>query len=187
MSTITLDKGNKVDLTKTNPGLTNLYIGLGWDASAAGTNCDLDVFAYIYRGGKFSKGLEDVLFYNNRDGFSGVELSPDNLTGEGDGDDEWIKVNLSTIDPTIDALVIGVSIHEAVARGQNFGKVKNAFIRVGPDEDAANTIVRYDLQEDYGVNNLLIMGKLYKHNGEWKFEAMGDGLEGNIAEVAAIY
>lgn len=187
MSTISLEKHDKVDLTKTNPGLSKVYIGLGWDTSAAGNDCDLDVFAYIYKGGKFSKTLEDVLFYNNRDGFAGLELSADNRTGAGDGDDEWIKVDFTNIDPAIDSLIIGVSIHDAVNRGQSFGKVKNAFIRIGPDEDAAKTLVRYDLQEDYGVNNLLIMGKLYKHNGEWKFEAMGDGMEGNIAEVAAIY
>jgi tellurium resistance protein TerD len=189
MSTVSLQKDTKVEITKSNPGLTKVHVGLGWDTSAvAGAEFDLDVFAYIYKNGTFSKSTEDVLFYNNRDVFPGLELSPDNKTGVGDGHDEWIKVNFAALSPDVTAIVIGVSIYDAVVRKQNFGMVKNSFIEIAPESDIKNALVRYDLQEDHGTNTLLILGKLYKHtDGEWKFEAMGDSMEGNFAEVAAIY
>ena len=190
---ISLKKDAKVEITKSNPGLTKVHVGLGWDVSAAKATgeFDLDVFAFVYHNGVFGKKLENVVFYGTKkdpslDNYPMVQLSEDNRTGEGDGDDEFIKVDFAALPADVTALVLGVSIYDAQARAQNFGMVKNSFITISPD--GGSPIVRYDLQEDYGKETMVIMGKLYKHtDGEWKFEAMGDGLEADIEQAVSIY
>lgn len=189
MSTISLVKNQKVDITKVNPGMIAVVIGAGWDiaASAATTGqFDLDLFAFVKRGGTFSKQLEDVIFYNNRTPFTGVELSEDNRTGAGDGDDETLRIEFGALPAEVDEFIIGIDIHEAKERNQNFGMVKSSYVSLTIDS-STTPAVKYDLNEDFGTNTVVMLGRLYKREGEWKFEAQGVGMEGAIDEVAAIY
>ena len=188
MSTISLVKNQKVDITKTNPGMKVAVIGAGWDVAAQAATTgqfDLDLFAFVYKNGKFSKQLEDVVFYNNNKPVTGVALSEDNRTGAGDGDDETLSIDFSQLPSEVDEFVIGIDIHEAKERSQNFGMIASSYVAISADGGAP--IVRYDLNEDFGTNTVVILGRLYKRDSEWKFEAKGDGMEGAIDEVAAIY
>lgn len=189
MSTISLSKGQKVDLTKTNPGLTKVLVGLGWDVNKydGGHDFDLDASVFLLDENGKVKGGEDFVFYNNQNGGNGsVVHTGDNLTGEGDGDDETVKVSIQNIPSHIHKLAFTVTIHEADVRGQNFGMVSNAFIRI-VDEDSNKELIRYDLGEDFSVETAVVVGELYRHNGEWKFSAIGSGYQGGLASLCKDY
>jgi tellurium resistance protein TerD len=195
-SSINLTKGERVDLTKTNPGLAVAAIGLGWDTNEGnGPKYDLDAFAFALTGGKMKlPDSTSILFFNsprNADGKlsimnSALIHSGDNLTGAGSGDDETLLLNFSKLPADTDEIIIGVNIYEGAARRQNFGMVNNAFIRVY-DADTKAEILKFDLTEDYSAFTGMVMGKLYKKDGEWKFQAIGEGKNGSIIDITNPY
>lgn len=181
MSGLNLSKGQKVDLTK-GANLREIAIAAGWDiAGAAGGSYDLDIFL-IGLDASNNPIPGKVVFFNQKDGIGGCQLDGDNLTGEGDGDDETITINIPAIEPGVESLVFAINIFDAANKGQNFGMVRNAYVRVYNKADN-NELVKFDLSEDYGTNTAVVAGKLYKHGEEWKFQAMGEGLVGDINEV----
>ena len=185
---VSLTKGGNVSLTKDAPGLTNVNVGLGWDVrTTTGADFDLDASALLL--GADGKVLSDqhFVFFNNLKSPDGsVEHTGDNLTGEGEGDDEMIKVNLAGLAPEVDKVVFPVSIHDADARGQSFGQITNAFIRVVNSADN-NELTRYDLTEDYSTETALVFGELYRNGAEWKFRAVGQGYASGLSGIAQDY
>jgi tellurium resistance protein TerD len=185
---VTLAKGGNVSLDKQAPNLTAVAVGLGWDArSTTGPEFDLDASALAP--GENKKVLSDqhFVFYNNlRSPDGSIQHEGDNLTGEGDGDDEVINVDLKAVPPNVTNIFFPVSIHEAELRGQNFGQVTNAFIRV-VDRSTGNELVRYDLSEDASSETAMTFGELYRHNGEWKFRAIGQGYASGLSGIARDY
>lgn len=182
---ITLAKGQRVDLTKSNPGLKNIVVGLGWDVNKydGGSQFDLDTAAFLLEGSGKVTNDSDFVFYNNLRHPSGsVEHLGDNTTGVGDGDDEQIKIQLDAVPANIERIAFTATIHEAVARNQNFGQVSNAYIRVF-DETAGTELIRYDLAEDFSIETAIVVGELYRNNGEWKFNAVGSGYQGGLAAL----
>lgn len=186
---ISLQKGQKVDLTKGNAGLNNLMVGLGWDVNSFDNGTQFDLDASVFLLGENSKitNPEDFMFYGNKThSSSSVELSGDNLTGEGSGDDETIKINLSKIPASIDKIVFSVTIYEAETRKQNFGQVNNAYIRV-VDDNTNTELITFDLDEDFSIETAVVVAELYRHNGEWKFNAVGNGFNGGLAALCTSY
>ena len=185
---INLTKGANVSLSNSVPGLTNILIGLGWDTRATdGDDFDLDASAYMLSSAGKVRSDADFIFYNQPVSADGsVKYLGDNRTGEGDGDDEQITVDLSHVPSDVDKLVIGVTINEAEARRQNFGMVSQAFVRVVNAADDSE-IVRYDLSEDFSVETAIVFGEVYRHSGEWKFRAVGQGFQGGIGAMARSY
>ena len=179
---ITLSKGQKVSLTKGNPGLKHIVVGLGWDTNKydGGFDFDLDSAAFLLdENGKVNADT-DFVFYNNLKHSSGaVEHLGDNLTGEGDGDDEQVKVDLSLVPQNISKIAFTVTIHEALERRQNFGQVSNSYVRV-IDEDTNQELLHYELGEDFSIETAIVVCEIYRHNGEWKFNALGSGFEGGL-------
>lgn len=179
---ISLKKGQKVDLTKTNPGLKNILIGLGWDTNKydGGFDFDLDTSIFLLNADNKVNSTDDFVYYGNLKHESGsVEHLGDNLTGAGDGDDEEIKIDLGKVPANIEKITFTVTIYEAAKRKQNFGQVDNAFIRV-VNEENNRELVRYDLGEDFSIETAVIVGELYRNKGEWKFKAVGSGFEGGL-------
>ncbi len=186
---INLSKGQKVDLTKGNPGLKNIMVGLGWDVNAydSGAAFDLDAAAFMAGENGRCPRETDFIFYGNLEHASGsVKHMGDNLTGEGDGDDEQIQVDLSKIPENISKIAFTVTIYDAEQRRQNFGQVSNAFIRI-VDEATGVELIRYDLGEDFSIETAVVVGELYRHNGEWKFNAIGSGFQGGLAALCGHY
>jgi len=188
---VSLDKGSRVSLSKESPGLQKVYVGLGWDERATdGADFDLDASVFLTKEDGKVRSDSDFIFYNNLTGVNGaVEHQGDNLTGSGDGDDEVIKISLKQLEQDakdIVKLVFVVTIHDAEARGQNFGQVANAFIRVG-NEDSGQELVRFDLTEDYSSETAMVFGELYFKGGEWRFGAVGQGYTGGLAAVSRQY
>ncbi len=181
---VTLAKGGNVSLTKAAPNLTQVQIGLGWDArSTTGASFDLDASALLCQGGRVL-GDEYFVFYNNLKSPEGsVEHQGDNLTGDGEGDDEVVVVNLDLVPAHVDKVVFAVSIYDAEARLQNFGQVRNAYIRVVNVVDGQE-IARYDLSEDASNETAMIFGELYRYQGEWKFRAVGQGYASGLRGIA---
>ena len=185
---ISLQKGANISLTRCASGLEAISVGLGWDVRATeGTPFDLDavVFLLTELGDKFKVRNDlDMIFYNNLVSTCGsVRHMGDNLTGQGDGDDEVIKLNLKTIPIEVVRIRVGVSIHEAAQRRQNFGMVNSAFIRVVNENDGTE-MARYDLSEEASAETAMIFGEIYLYNGEWKFKAIGQGFAGGLAAMA---
>lgn len=182
---VSLTKGGNVSLTKEAPGLTNVIVGLGWDIrSTTGTDFDLDASAILV--GADGKVLSDkhfVFFNNLTSPDATVEHTGDNTTGEGEGDDEQIKANLASMDPAVDKVVFPVSIYDADTRQQNFGQVRNAFIRVVNAADQKE-ITRYDLSEDASTETAMVFGELYRNGAEWKFRAVGQGYASGLSGIA---
>ena len=179
---VSLTKGQKVDLTKGNPGLTKLLVGLGWDTNKydGGFAFDLDTAAFLLSGsGKVASDADFVFYGNLKHASGGVEHMGDNLTGEGEGDDEQIKIDLSQVPDAVEKIDFTVTIYEAEERRQNFGQVSNAFIRV-VDEASGTELIRYDLGEDFSIETAVVVGELYRHSGEWKFNAIGSGFQGGL-------
>lgn len=181
---ISLSKGGNLSLSKTDPSLTQVLVGLGWDARATdGVDFDLDASAFLLGANDKVRGESDFIFYNQtRSPEGSVEHTGDNRTGDGDGDDEAIKIDLSKVPAEIQKIAITVTIHDGQSRGQNFGQVQNAFIRVVNDQSNVE-IVRFDLNEDYSTETAMIFGELYRHNGEWKFRAVGQGYNGGLSAM----
>jgi len=182
---VTLNKGGNVSLSKQAPGLTAVIVGLGWDPrTTSGADFDLDASALMCNiSGKILSDKHFVFFNNLTSPDGSVKHSGDNLTGGGDGDDEQITVNLSEVPAECDKLVFPVSIYEAESRGQNFGQVRNAFIRIVNQADSIE-LARYDLSEDASSETAMIFGELYRNNGEWKFRAVGQGYAAGLRGIA---
>jgi tellurium resistance protein TerD len=182
---ISLQKGGNVSLTKSDPSLKQVLIGLGWDARASdGAAFDLDASLFMVQESGKVRGDHDFIFYNQLKSSCGsVEHTGDNQTGEGDGDDEALKVTLGSVPPEITRLVVAVTIHDADLRKQNFGMVEDAFIRI-VNLDSKVEIVRFDLSEDYSTQTAMVFAELYRHQGEWKFKAVGQGYAGGLEAVA---
>lgn len=186
---VNLQKGQKVSLTKGNPGLSKVVVGLGWDVNAydTGGDFDLDTAAFLLTDSGRVSTSDDFVFYGNLKHPSGcVEHLGDNLTGAGAGDDEQIKLNLSLIPEKFTKIAFTVTIYDAEIRNQNFGQVNNAFIRIF-DENTGEELLRYDLGEDFSIETAIVFGELYRNNGEWKFNAIGSGYQGGLAALCANY
>ena len=186
---ISLQKGQKVDLTKGNPSLKKLLIGLGWDVNKydGGHDFDLDAAAFLLGANGKVNSDDDFVFYNNLKHKSGsVEHMGDNLTGAGEGDDEEIKVDLSKVPANVDKIDFTVTIYDADARKQKFGQVENAYIRV-VDDETGKELIRYDLGEDFSVETAVVVGEIYRNKGEWKFNAIGSGWSGGLAALGRNY
>lgn len=185
---VSLAKGGNVSLSKSDPGLNRMTIGLGWNPrGTAGTEFDIDSSAFLLTDSGKVRADDDFIFYNNKTSSDGsVTHGGDNRTGAGDGDDETVTVELNRVPEAVQRVVIGVTIHEADTRRQNFGMVSNAYIRV-VNADTHNEIARYDLSEDASVETAMIFGEVYRHNGEWKFKAVGQGFAGGLAPMASSF
>ena len=182
---VSLTKGQKVDLTKGNPGLEKVIVGLGWDTNRYDGSADFDLDASAFLLNANGKVLrdEDFIFYNNLESETKAVIhTGDNRTGEGEGDDESILIDFSKVPVNIERIAITVTIHDAAERHQNFGQVSNAFIRI-VNESNNEEILRYDLAEDFSIETVLVIAELYKHNGEWKFNAVGSGFQGGLAAL----
>lgn len=185
---VSLSKGGNVSLSKEAPGLSNILIGLGWDVRATdGTDFDLDASVFLTASSGKVRSDADFIFYNNlRSADGSVEHTGDNRTGEGDGDDESIKVALNALSAEIDKIVVTVTIDQAEARGQNFGQVEGAFIRIVNSANGSE-IARYDLSEDASTETAMIFGEIYRNGAEWKFRAVGQGFAGGLGPLARNY
>jgi tellurium resistance protein TerD len=185
---VSLTKGGNVSLSKEAPGLTAIVVGLGWDArTTTGTDFDLDASAILVKAdGKVLSDSHFVFFNNKTSPEGSVEHTGDNLTGEGDGDDESIKVDLATVPAEVDKIVFPVSIYEAESRSQGFGQVRNAFIRIVNQSGSAE-IARYDLTEDASTETAMVFGELYRNGADWKFRAVGQGYASGLRGIAQDY
>ncbi len=186
---VSLAKGQKVDLTKGNPGLSKLIVGLGWDTNRydGGHDFDLDAAAFLLAGnGKVSNDADFVFYGNLKHASGSVEHMGDNLTGVGDGDDEQIKVDLSKVPANIEKIGFTVTIYESDVRNQNFGQVDNAYIHI-MDEANNTELIRYDLGEDFSIETAVVVGELYRNNGQWKFNAIGSGFQGGLKALCQNY
>jgi len=182
---VSLSKGGNVSLSKEAPGLKGVRVGLGWDTRVTdGSAFDLDASVFVLNEAGRVRSDADFVFYNNRTGAGGAVVHQgDNLTGKGSGDDEVVAVTLDGLPADIQRLSFAVTIHEADGRRQNFGMVSNAFIRV-VNAEGGTEIARYDLSEDASTETAMIFGDLYRHNGEWKFKAIGQGFAGGLGPLA---
>ena len=186
--TISLVKGGNISLTKEAPGLQQVIVGLGWDARTTdGQAFDLDASAIVCSAGGTALSPGHFVFFNNLTSPDGaVQHTGDNLTGEGAGDDEQIRVNLAGMPGEADKIVFPVSIYDADASGQNFGQVRNAFIRIVNAADSAE-IARYDLSEDASTETAMVFGEVYRSGADWKFRAVGQGYSSGLADIARDY
>ena len=188
---VSLAKGQRVSLEKIAPGLTEVFVGLGWDIKSVDTGVDFDLDASVFLLGSNDKLISDkhFVFFNNLtspDPAKSIEHTGDNLTGAGDGDDEVIKVKLTQVPAEVEKVVITVTIHEAQERKQNFGQVQNAFVRIVNLQNEQE-VVRYDLVEDYSTETALIMAELYRKDGEWRLNAVGAGYQGGLKALLDRY
>jgi len=186
---INLSKGQRIDLTKGNPRLKSIMVGLGWDVNAfdSGFDFDLDASAFMLgENGKCPTESEFIFYGNLAHSSKAVEHMGDNLTGEGEGDDEQIHVDLSKIPANISKIAFTVTIYEADERNQNFGQVSNSYIRI-VDEGSGQELIRYDLGEDFSIETAVVVGEMYKNKGEWKFNAIGSGFQGGLAALCNHY
>ncbi len=179
---VSLAKGQKVDLTKGNPGLSKLIVGLGWDVNKydGGAEFDLDAAAFLVgENGKVASDADFVFYSNLKHASGSVEHTGDNLTGEGEGDDEVIKVDLSLVPASVQRIAFTVTIYDAENRHQNFGQVSNAYIHI-IDQNTGTELIRYDLGEDFSIETAIVVGELYRNGAEWKFNAVGAGWQGGL-------
>lgn len=185
---ISLSKGGNVSLTKTEPGIEKVTVGLGWDARATdGADFDLDASCFMLGANGKVRSDSDFVFYNQPASLDGSVIHKgDNRTGSGDGDDESIEVDLTKVPADVEKLAITVTIHEAAERKQNFGMVSNAYVRI-VNKDSGKEVARFDLSEDASTNTAMIFAELYRHNGEWKFKAIGQGYDGGLEPLAKNY
>ncbi len=188
---VSLAKGQRVSLEKIAPGLTEIFVGLGWDVKAVDTGVDFDLDASVFLLGSNERLISDkhFIFYNNLtspDAAKSVTHKSDNLTGVGAGDDEVVEIKLTQVPPEIEKIVVTVTIHEAQERKQNFGQVQNAFVRIVNLQNEQE-VVRYDLVEDYSIETALIMAELYRKDGEWRLNAVGAGYQGGLQALLDRY
>jgi len=185
---ISLNKGGNISLSKTDPSLKNVLVGLGWDARPTdGADFDLDASAFMVKEDGKVRSDSDFIFYNQvRSTCGSVEHTGDNRTGAGDGDDESLIVLLDKVPADIQSVIFTVTIHDADVRKQNFGQVSGAFVRI-VNKDSGQEVTRYDLSEDASIETAMIFGEIYRHSGEWKFRAVGQGYAGGLAALARQY
>lgn len=185
---VSLSKGSNVNLSKEAPGLNIIIVGLGWDARVTdGAAFDLDASCFLLKADGKVRSDNDFCFYNNKNvGDGAVIHQGDNLTGEGEGDDECVKVELNKVPSDVDKVVFSVTIHEADQRNQNFGQVSKAYIRI-VNEDNGSEIARYDLSEDASVETAMIFGEIYRNGTDWKFKAVGQGFAGGLGPLASSF
>lgn len=188
---ISLQKGQRVSLNKVAPGLNAAFIGLGWDVNTTDTGADFDLDASVFLLNANEKLISDehFIFYNNLyspDPAKSVKHMGDNLTGEGDGDDEVIIVDLRKIPREVSRIVVTVTIYEADKRKQNFGQVRNAFVRL-VNVETKEEVLRYDLEEDFSTETALIMAEIYRKDGEWRMNAVGTGYQGGLQALLNRY
>ncbi len=188
---ISLSKGQRISLEKASPGLKAAFVGLGWDVKKVDTGHDYDLDVSVFLLGDNEKLISDnhLVFYNNLkspDADHSVEHMGDNLTGEGEGDDEVVLVNFTKIPDDIKKLVFVVTIHEADKRQQNFGQIENAFVRL-VDVQTKDEVLRYDLTEQYSIETALIIAEIYKKDGEWRMSAVGSGYQGGLQAILNRY
>ena len=179
---VNLSKGQKVDLTKGNPGLSSIVVGLGWDTNKydGGADFDLDAAAFLTgANGKVSSDADFVFYGNLKHASGAVEHTGDVRDGGAEGDDEVIKVDLSLVPPNVEKIAFTVTIYEADVRHQNFGQVSNAYIHI-MDGTNGTELIRFDLGEDFSIETAVVVGELYRNNGEWKFNAIGSGFQGGL-------
>ncbi|MDR2405015.1 MAG: TerD family protein [Deltaproteobacteria bacterium] len=181
---VILNKGANISLNKEAPGLKAIVVGLGWDARVtAGSDFDLDASAFLLQeSGKVRADTDFVFYYNLTTPEGSVEHTGDDMTGGGEGDAEQIKINLEKVPTEIARVAITVSIYDALTRHQNFGMVSNAYIRV-VNQETDKEIARFDLTEDMSTETAMIFGEIYRHKGEWKFKAVGQGFTGGLAAL----
>ncbi len=188
---ISLSKGQRISLEKASPGLKAAFVGLGWDVKKVDTGHDYDLDVSVFLLGDNEKLISDnhLVFYNNLkspDADHSVEHMGDNLTGEGEGDDEVVLVNFTKIPDDVKKLVFVVTIHEADKRQQNFGQIENAFVRL-VDVQTKDEVLRYDLTEQYSIETALIIAEIYKKDGEWRMSAVGSGYQGGLQAILNRY
>ena len=185
---ISLTKGGNVNLSKEAPTMTKMVIGLGWDTRATdGAAFDLDAIGFVLNADGKVRADSDFIFFNNKQNAEGsVVHGGDNRTGEGDGDDETIMIDLSKMPANVEKVAVCVTIYDAETRKQNFGQVSRAYVRV-LNEANQQEVARYDLSEDGSVETAMVFGEVYKHNNEWKFKAIGQGFKGGLGPLAASY
>ncbi|HQV80007.1 MAG: TerD family protein [Moraxellaceae bacterium] len=185
---ISLTKGGNVNLSKEAPTMTKMVVGLGWDTRATdGAAFDLDAVAFVLKADGKVRADGDFIFFNNKQNAEGsVAHGGDNRTGEGEGDDESVMIDFSKMPADIEKVAICVTIYDADTRRQNFGQVSRAYVRV-LNEANQQEIARYDLSEDGSTETAMIFGEIYRHSGEWKFKAIGQGFKGGLAPLAASY
>ncbi len=180
---VILSKGQKVDLTKAHPGLSNVVIGLGWDINHHGVNYDLDASAFLLGSNNKVWSDNDFIFYNNPTGANGsVIYSGDNRTGQGRLDDEQIRVDLAKVPTTIQRIAFTITIHDAYEKRQNFGQISNAYVRVY-NESKQVELLRFNLGRDFTIETAIVAADIYRHQGEWKFNAVGSGFQGGLAAL----
>lgn len=187
--TINLSKGQRIDLTKTNPGLKKAIIGLGWDTNkySGGYDFDLDASAFLVGANDKVIDEKDFVFYNNLQGANGSVIhTGDNRTGEGEGDDEQLIIEFDKVPEHVHKIAITVTIHDAIQRAQNFGQVSNAFVRL-VNQDTNEEVIRYDLAEEFSIETALVVCEIYRHGSEWKFSAVGSGFQGGLAALCNNY
>ena len=188
---ISLQKGQRVSLDKVAPNLKAVFVGLGWDVKSTDTGHDFDLDSSVFMLGANEKLSSDnhFIFYNNLtspDAAQSVKHMGDNLTGAGEGDDEAVIVDLRKVPPEIQRLVFTVTIYDAEKRGQNFGQVENAFVRL-VNVETKQEVMRYDLAEDYSVETAMIMAELYRKDGTWRLNAVGQGYQGGLQALLDRY
>jgi tellurium resistance protein TerD len=185
---ISLQKGGNVNLSKEAPGLSQLTIGLGWDVrNTDGAGFDIDGSAFLLKADGKVRSDQDFIFYNNLKSADGsIVHSGDNRTGEGEGDDETVKVDLAKVPADVDKIAVCVTIHDAEARRQNFGQVQKAFVRC-VNSATNQEVARYDLSEDSSTETAMVFGELYRNGSDWKFRAVGQGYKGGLAALATSY
>lgn len=182
-----LVKGQKVDLTKTNPALTKVKIGLGWDVAGKNESYDLDAIALLLDANGNLVNPQNIVFYNHLSGGqSSVQLTKDNRTGAGSGDDEQLLIDLKSIPPQTNKIVIAINIYDGLAKKQGFNQVSNAYARID-NEQTGQEIYRYDLGREFSNETTVIVGEVYLHNGNWKFSAIGQGITGGLSELCTRY
>ena len=186
---INLTKGQKVDLTKTNPGLAKITVGLGWDTNKydGGKDFDLDVSVFAANGEGKVASEKDFIFFNNKQNENGSIIhSGDNRTGEGEGDDEQVRIDLPNVPANVEKIAFTITIYEAAERSQNFGQVSRAYARI-VNEANKEELIRFDLGEDFSIETGVVVGELYRHGGEWKFSAIGSGYKDGLAGLCRDY
>ena len=190
---VNLSKGSKISLAKVaadagiQGGLKDITVGLGWNPNQYDGGAQFDLDASVFMTGASGKVEKEsnFIFYNNKKA-PGIEHMGDNRTGEGDGDDEVINIDLSAIEPDVQKIAFTVTIDQADVRNQNFGMVSDSYIRV-VDKATCTELLRYDLGEDYSIETAIVVAEIYRHNGEWKFNAVGSGFAGGLAALCGNY
>lgn len=184
---LNLKKNDILDLTKNTPSLNNVVLAAGWDVAETGANFDLDISAFLLNAqGRVDDVTKKVVFFNQMNQ-SGIKLEGDNLTGAGDGDDERIDISLNNLDPQVEKLVFFVTIFDAQARRQTFGMVNNSYVRLLNADKGEEEICRFELKENFGTATAITFAEIYKENGNWKFKAIGEGVQGDLNTLLSRY